>query len=126
MRFFQKRPLDHEFIYSVLRTFSQVRYRSVMSLSLLRNPFTPPEDFKKDVKYINGLSGYEVVMQRNICIEDSKVLKQVNSGSEKVLQFEFQVFQPGSVVVIRLVPRSGENYLIFTVFHSFLFIRLPH
>lgn len=60
-----------------------------------------PSGFKKNPKFINGLSDYQVILKRNIGIKDSDILRMVDSGSEKLLQFEFQIFQPGSVVAIR-------------------------
>ncbi|CAK1603726.1 unnamed protein product [Parnassius mnemosyne] len=66
-------------------------------------PFKPPSSFTKHAQYINGLSEYEVCVQRSVALAQSSVFAGARrEGAHTVL--EFRALGPGAVVALRVSP----------------------
>nr|XP_015838644.1 PREDICTED: glycogen debranching enzyme [Tribolium castaneum] len=64
--------------------------------------YTKSQNHRKDNKWINGLSEYQVHLNQHIQASESETVEKVDSGSPNVVQLNFKNFKPGSVLVIKV------------------------
>lgn len=65
-------------------------------------PYDRPCSFKKDEKFINGLTEYELTLNEHIPIEKSNVFERRAHKDGEITQLNFFNLRPGTVVAIRV------------------------
>lgn len=77
----------------------------ILEASLTHNPpnasFERPSNFKKDDKFINGLSEYKLTVREHIQLEQSEIFSHKSSQDGNVTQLDFTNLRPGCVVAVR-------------------------
>ncbi|GAB0093565.1 Glycogen debranching enzyme [Sergentomyia squamirostris] len=87
-------------------------------------PYDTPYQYKKDEKYINGLTEYKCNVKEHIPLSESSIFSQEICKDGNVTQLNFQNLTPGSVLVVRVSlhdhtrPHFAKVQNLVEVFHS--------
>lgn len=92
------RPLTFEGI------FSEIHFEIDVERDLyaqLRN-----SKFKKDPSVINGIDNFNVTIQKNIKLSESRILAKTQNVNGNTTQIDFVNLRPGSVVAVKVLPNN--------------------